>query len=77
VIGVDRSARAIDLAQRRAAAAGRNNRVRFVTADLDTFTPDEPCDAVIGRLVLMYLRDPAATLRRLCAHLRPGGVIAF
>ena len=25
----------------------------------------------------MYLPDPAATLRRLAAHLRPGGILAF
>src|SRR5690606_24666038 len=39
--------------------------------------PDEPFDAIVGRLVLMYLPEPAATLRRLAAHLRPGGIVAF
>jgi SAM-dependent methyltransferase len=34
-------------------------------------------DAVIGRLVLMYLEDPAKTLRVICKRLRPGGVAIF
>jgi hypothetical protein len=34
-------------------------------------------DAVVGRLILMHLPDPAATLRRLSTFVRPGGVIAF
>ena len=38
---------------------------------------DEPVDAVIGRLILMHLPDPAATLRHLSSLVRPGGVIAF
>jgi hypothetical protein len=32
---------------------------------------------VVGRLILMHLPDPAATLRRLSSFVRPGGVIAF
>jgi SAM-dependent methyltransferase len=34
-------------------------------------------DAVIGRLILMYLPDPAAVLRRLRGCVRPGGILAF
>jgi hypothetical protein len=36
-----------------------------------------PVDALVGRLVLMYLDDPGATLRRLLDGVRPGGVVAF
>jgi SAM-dependent methyltransferase len=32
---------------------------------------------VIGRLILMHLPDPVATLRQLARLVRPGGVIAF
>jgi len=32
---------------------------------------------VIGRLILMHLPDPVATLRQLAGLVRPGGVIAF
>jgi SAM-dependent methyltransferase len=34
-------------------------------------------DAVVGRYVLMYQTEPAATLRALTSRLRPGGVIVF
>jgi hypothetical protein len=36
-----------------------------------------PLDAVVGRLILMYLRDPAAILSHLAGQLRPGGLIVF
>ncbi|MGH6948402.1 MAG: class I SAM-dependent methyltransferase, partial [Kiloniellales bacterium] len=77
VLGVDRSAEAIDVAERRAVVSGQCYWVRFAAAELDAFTTEEKFDAVVGRLVLQYLPDPAATLRRLCGHLRPGGVVAF
>jgi ubiquinone/menaquinone biosynthesis C-methylase UbiE len=76
VVGVDRSPEAVAVAQRRAQEAGRLN-VQFRVADLDELTLETPVDAVIGRLVLLYLPDPAATLRRLCRWLEPGGIVAF
>jgi ubiquinone/menaquinone biosynthesis C-methylase UbiE len=76
VIGVDRSAEAIGLAARRAEAAGLKN-VQFLAQDIGEVVLDEPVDAVIGRLVLMYLPDPAAVLRRLASFVRPGGAVAF
>jgi ubiquinone/menaquinone biosynthesis C-methylase UbiE len=76
VFGIDRSEEAIDIARRRAAAAGQA-WLQFETAEVEAFTGIGPFDAVIGRLVLMYLPDPAATLRRLRGHLRPGGIVAF
>jgi ubiquinone/menaquinone biosynthesis C-methylase UbiE len=77
VLGVDRSADSIDIAQRRATEAGQCYWTCFRTGEIDAFSPDESFDAVIGRLILMYLPDPAATLRRLAGFLRPGGVAAF
>jgi ubiquinone/menaquinone biosynthesis C-methylase UbiE len=76
VIGIDRSADAVDWATRRAGTAGLHN-LSFGAADLDEFEPSVPVDAIVGRFVLMYLRDPAATLRRLARRLRPGGCVAF
>jgi ubiquinone/menaquinone biosynthesis C-methylase UbiE len=76
VLGIDRSAEAIRTAKRRAAALGRDD-VDFTVADLDALDIEGRFDAVIGRLVLIYLPDPAATLRRLRDLLRPGGVMAF
>jgi SAM-dependent methyltransferase len=72
VLGIDRSAEAIEVARRRAVAAGQAS-LRFEAVELDAFSTERKFDAVIGRLVLMYLPDPAATLRRLRLHLRRGG----
>jgi ubiquinone/menaquinone biosynthesis C-methylase UbiE len=77
VLGVDRSAEAVDIAERRATQSGQCHWTRFAVGEIDTFSPDETFDAVIGRLVLMYLPDPATTLRRLAGFLQPGGIIAF
>jgi hypothetical protein len=49
----------------------------FIVADLADLEPTAPVDALVGRLVLMYLDDPAATLRRLLGRVRAGGVVAF
>jgi hypothetical protein len=38
---------------------------------------DEPFDAAVGRLVLMYLADPAETLRRATGRVRLGGIVAL
>jgi 2-polyprenyl-3-methyl-5-hydroxy-6-metoxy-1,4-benzoquinol methylase len=47
-------------------------------SEVDIFNDTERrFDALIGRLVLLYLPDPSATLRRFRNFLRPGGVIAF
>ena len=74
VIGVDKSPQATALASQRAAAAGLTN-VQFITADLTELVLDEPVDALIGRLVLMYFSDPAVLLRRLCQFVQPGGLV--
>jgi 2-polyprenyl-3-methyl-5-hydroxy-6-metoxy-1,4-benzoquinol methylase len=76
VIGVDKSPEAVALASQRAATAGLTN-VRFLPQDLSELTLDEPVDALIGRLVLMYFADPAVLLRRLVGLVKPGGLVAF
>jgi ubiquinone/menaquinone biosynthesis C-methylase UbiE len=76
VCGIDRSPEAVDLARRRAAATGHSN-VTFVTDELEAVAYEAPYDAVIGRLILMYLPRPAAVMRRLADHLKPGGIMAF
>jgi SAM-dependent methyltransferase len=76
VLGVDRSPEAVAVAERRAGEAGLGN-VSFAVRDLADLTVTAPVDALVGRLVLMYLDDPAAVLRRLLAGVRPGGVVAF
>lgn len=76
IIAVDRSADAIRMAEERAAAA-KLGRVKFLECDIANFTPDDMVDAVVGRLVLLYLADPVAALRRLCRSVRPGGLVVF
>ena len=46
----------------------------FAAASLDSLEPSIRFDAVIGRLILMYLPDPAATLRRLASFVIRGGI---
>jgi SAM-dependent methyltransferase len=75
VIGVDRSPDAVALASRRAAESGLTN-LRFEVADIADFVLDEPVDALVGRLVLMYMADPAVVLRHLAALVKPGGIVA-
>jgi SAM-dependent methyltransferase len=51
--------------------------VDIVEGDADELTlPTGRLDAVISRSMLMYLADPAASLTRLRAGLRPGGRLA-
>lgn len=76
VLGVDAAPEMIELARARAAEQGLP-AVRFTQSAIDAIALDEPVDAVIGRLILMHLPDPAATLRHLSSFVRPGGVIAF
>lgn len=76
VLSVDRAPEAVERATARAAQLNVAN-VQFVQGDVNTFEPDGAFDAVIGRLILMYLPDAAAVLRRLAAALTPGGIVAF
>jgi ubiquinone/menaquinone biosynthesis C-methylase UbiE len=76
VLGVDAAPEMIELARARASEQGLS-AVHFKQAEIDAITLDEPVDAVIGRLILIHLPDPAAALRQLRAFVRPGGAIAF
>jgi SAM-dependent methyltransferase len=76
VLGVDRSADAVAVAEQRASGAILRN-VTFVAQDLQSIDMHGDFDAVIGRLVLMYFADPVAMLRRVSAQARPGGIVAF
>lgn len=76
VLGIDRAASSVETARRRAAELAVR-RVRFEQADVATFETAETFDAIVGRLVLLYLPDPVGVVRQLSRHLRPGGVVAF
>jgi 2-polyprenyl-3-methyl-5-hydroxy-6-metoxy-1,4-benzoquinol methylase len=75
VLGID-AADIVELARARAAERGVTS-VRFEQTTVGDLALDEPVDAVIGRLILMHLPDPVATLRQLAGLVRPGGVIVF
>jgi SAM-dependent methyltransferase len=77
VVGVDLSSRMAELTQAEAAARSLEN---VTAAQGDAERPDFPdaCfDAVLGGLVIFFLPDPAAALRRYSALLVPGGRLGF
>jgi SAM-dependent methyltransferase len=76
VVGVDNDCAVLETARRRAGAAGLT-QVRFVAGDIREAELDLEFDAVVGRLVLVHVNDPAAILTRLTSLLRPEGVVAF
>ena len=73
VVGIDRDASQVAGATERWAHLAN---VSFQAVDLDD-PPPGPFDAVVGRLVLMYQSDMAASVARLAEELAPGGVAAF
>jgi SAM-dependent methyltransferase len=76
VVGADRAPFAITQATERAKAESVAN-VSFVEGDPSRMPFDRLFDAVVGRYVLMYQSDPAATLRALATRLKTGGLIVF
>jgi SAM-dependent methyltransferase len=73
VLGIDRSPEALAIARGRAADAGLGN-VSFVDDDLADPTVDGEFDAVVGRLVLLYVERAEEVVRRFASLLTPGGV---
>ena len=77
VLGIEPSREAVDFATARAADKGVHN-VRFVEANIEGDLPfEQKFDALVGRVVLMFLPSPAATLGRLAWNVKPGGVVIF
>lgn len=76
VVGVEMNPSILETARARVHAVGWTN-VTFLEGDVASIVPDDDFDALVGRWVLMYLPDPAAMLRQLLRHLRPGGIVAF
>jgi ubiquinone/menaquinone biosynthesis C-methylase UbiE len=76
VVGIDRSAAALDTARSR--ARDRSFRhVSFVEGEPGAMTFDRPFDALVGRYVLMFQPDPTAVLKDALKHLKPGGIVVF
>jgi ubiquinone/menaquinone biosynthesis C-methylase UbiE len=76
VVGIDVNADLIAAARARAAAAGMGN-VSFAVGDAASAELDRDFDAVVGRCVLFFAREPAVLVRRLTGYVRDGGIVAF
>jgi ubiquinone/menaquinone biosynthesis C-methylase UbiE len=81
VLGIERSSEQADLARRRIAAMGLDN-VTFRVGDvagLDELLAGHPgqIDAVIGRLILMWVPKRQAVLAACARALRPGTLVWF
>src|SRR6185295_18153198 len=76
IVGIDMDGAALEKARRRAEQLELRN-VEFVHGDIRTTSLSGPCDAAVGRLVLLYCADPAATLARIATQVRPDGIVAF
>lgn len=76
VVGLDRDSASVAWAAKRVAEAGITN-VRFQAGEFEEFTDSQLFDALVGRFILLYLPDPASTLRHLAHVLRSGAAITF
>jgi SAM-dependent methyltransferase len=76
VVGVDMNPAMIDVARQRGQVAGLTN-VIFIRGELSQVALSDQFDAIVGRLILLYITDRAALLRRLSQRLKPGGILAF
>lgn len=76
VVGIDRSQAAVETARERARFGGHKN-VDFLVGDVTDPQVPGKFDAIVGRLVLMYLPDPVAALARLRSVLRLQGLIVM
>ncbi|OWK28925.1 methyltransferase domain-containing protein [Sphingomonas mucosissima] len=77
VVGIDRSEGALASARAVQPQPG-TAPICYQVADLSGGLPDlGQFDAIVGRRVLMYLPDAAATLNRLARFAKPGTILAF
>jgi ubiquinone/menaquinone biosynthesis C-methylase UbiE len=76
VIGIDRNADVVAVANERVQSAGLRN-VDFRNVELNAFTDETPFDCVVSRYVLIHQADPAGFVRASVRFLRPQGIIAF
>jgi ubiquinone/menaquinone biosynthesis C-methylase UbiE len=74
VTGLDRSPEALTRARARADQRGLMN-VEFQEGDINEPAPGGPFDAITGRLILMYVPDPAVVLKQQATVLRTGGLL--
>lgn len=71
IVGVDNSAEML------AQAKAEQPDLSWVQADLATWTPEEPAEAMFCNAVLQWLNDHQTLVPRLAGLLKPGGVLAI
>ena len=77
IVGIDRSESALQSA-RATPSHPDSAAIHYETVDLSKQFPDlGHFDAIVGRRVLMYLPDAAATLSQLANFAKPGTILAF
>ena len=76
IVGVDMNPEILDTARMRVREAGNDN-AQFIAGDVQTLDLGERFDALVGRLVLMYLPNPTAALKQLLTRLHPGSIVMF
>jgi ubiquinone/menaquinone biosynthesis C-methylase UbiE len=73
VVGIDHSPDALARARYRAGQRGLA-QVQFIEGDIHDPAPGGPYDAIVERLTLWRVPDPAEVLRQQATVLRPGGL---
>jgi ubiquinone/menaquinone biosynthesis C-methylase UbiE len=76
VVGIDRSADVLAVAQGRALGAGHMN-IEFREGATESFADRWPFDLAVGRYVLIHQGDPAEFIHAAALHVQPGGAVAF
>ena len=76
VLAIDRAPESVAHANERVRRLGLDN-VRFMQGDLTAVQLDRQFDAMVGRLIVLYLPDRERVLQRLLQFVRPGGVVAL
>jgi ubiquinone/menaquinone biosynthesis C-methylase UbiE len=74
---VPRTLATLSQSRARAASKGFAATISFEVTALEDLAGSLSFDAVVGRFVLLYQRDPADILRKFTRFLRPGGIVAF
>jgi SAM-dependent methyltransferase len=75
VVAIEPEQRLVGLARDAATAAGVP--VEVTNRTVESFSADEPFDAVVCSLVLCSVVDPGAVLRQIFSLLRPGGELRY
>lgn len=69
-VGIDVSVSAVSVAQQH-----HNERVAFLAADCEDYSPAEQFDVIVFNEVLCCLRDPLHTVERYARSLKPAGLL--